>query len=259
MTVQELCAKTGIAPQALKYVDKVYAPQSLLRELTNIESASAAYEKLKELCGDDGLKMLAVQLDAAMLTYEKYRTRGIDDGIFTDTFSCFAGFVNEHMNSYGFYDFDRGWWTYKQLAFTIFRIGELEYEYRDGEKTVHLHIPSDADISIEKCKSSLDEFMRFTSKFFPDKNYPIVCDSWLLSPALDELLSPQSKILAFKRCFEITDWDKSSTAAIHWVYGKQFADYNELPENTSLQRNMKAYLLKDGAVGSASGRLTDFI
>ena len=249
-------------PQAMmKFVGKRLAPARVLRTLTNIDSARDGYDRLKTILGDDpdGLKMLACMLSAATVTYAKYRALGISDRVFKDTLSCFTRFAEEHINSYGRYGFDRGWWTYRQLSLVLFKIGELEYEYRDDERTVHLHIPTGADISIIKCKNSLNEFTEFTAKYFPDKNYPIICESWLLSPALCELLPQNSKIIKFQSCFEITDRDKTGKEFLQWVYGRTDIDYIDLPEKTSLQRSMKAFLLNGGEVGSARGRLTDFI
>ncbi|MCH5155781.1 MAG: DUF5596 domain-containing protein [Clostridiales bacterium] len=260
MTAKKICKKINAPHELLQYVGNELAPVSVLQALTDIDTAPEGYAKLKGILGDDkdGLKMFSCMMDAATLTYEKYRGLGIDEKIFTDTMSCFTRFAGEHLASYGKYGFDRGWWTYRQLSCVLFKIGELEYEYRDDEKTVHLHIPTGADIRIPQCKNSIDDFKQFTAGYFPTKNYPIVCRSWLLSPALKELLPQHSKIIEFQRCFEITDWDKTQNDFLQWVFGKSYMDFSELPENTSLQKNMKKYLLNGGVVGSALGRLIDF-
>ena len=45
---------------------------------------------------------------------------------------------------------------------------------------------------------------------------------------------------------------------MQWVYRKTDIKYEELPEETSLQRNMKLYLLEGGKVGGAKGKLIKF-
>ena len=261
MTAIEICKKINAPIEMQKYVGQNLAPARVLKALTDISTAQDAYAELKNLLGDDpdGLKMFACMADAATLTHDKYRKLGIDEKIFTDTMACFTRFANEQLASSGRIGFDRGWWAYRQLSCVLFRIGELEYEYRDDEKTVHLHIPTCADISIDQCKKSLNGFKQFTEKFFPDKNYPIICRSWLLSPALRELLPESSKIIKFRQCFEITDWNKTENEFLQWVYGRKDIVYSDLPENTSLQRNMKKYLTDGGKIGSAVGLLLDFV
>lgn len=261
MNVIDICKKINAPKEMLQYISEKLVPLEVLQSLTDISTASSGYKQLNELLGNDnnGLKMYACMLNAATTTYEKYLHYGINENVFIDTMYCFTRFAKEHYASYGIYGFDRGWWTYRQLSCVLFKIGELEYEYRDDEKTIHLHIPSSANISTENCKMSLNEFNIFTSKYFPEKRYPIVCRSWLLSPALDKLLSPQSNILKFKKCFDITSWDRTETEFMQWVYGKIDIEYDKLPEKTSLQRNMKKYLVNGGVVGSAFGRLVDFV
>lgn len=260
MTVNEICKKIKAPKEMHKYIGQWLVPKSVLRKLTDISTAADGYAEIKNLLGNDpnGLKMFACMMEAATITYEKYRELGIDEKIFSDTISCFTRFTAEHLASYGKIGFDRGFWTYHQLSCVLFRIGELEYEYRDDERTVHLHIPSGSDISMSKCKSSLKNFKEFTTKYFQNKNYPIVCGSWLVSPALKELLPEDSKIIKFQQCFEIIKWDKAEIEFLQWVYGRKDMAYSDLPETTSLQRKMKAHLINGGAIGSAKGRLIDF-
>lgn len=261
MYVIDICEKIDVPQEMLQFISEKLVPLKALRSLTNISTAYDGYQRLKVLLGDDenGLKMFACMLNAATITYEKYRRHGINEEIFIDTMHCFTRFAKEHCASYGVYGFDRGWWTYRQLSCVLFKIGELEYEYRDDEKTTHLHIPSGSNISIANCKKSLNEFNAFTSNYFPEKKYPIVCSSWLLSPALDELLSPQSNIIKFKNCFDMVSWNKTEREFMQWVYGKTDIEYDKLPEKTILQRNMKKHLINGGVVGSAYGRLIDFV
>ena len=261
MNVLELCKKINAPQEMLMFVSENLASWEVLQSLTDINTAANAYNTLNDSLENDvnGLKMFACMLNAATITYEKYCNHHIAENIFIDTMSCFVRFTQEHLASYGVYGFDRGWWTYRQLSCVLFRIDELEYEYCDSEKTIHLHIPSNADITIKKCKQSLNAFRAFTAKYFPEKNYPIICQSWLLSPAIDKLLSPQSKIIKFKNCFHITNWEPNDEEFLQWVYGKPDIEYAKLPEKTKLQRNMKNYLLSGKYVGSALGQLIDFI
>lgn len=237
------------------------AVRDVLPGLTAIETAPAAYEALKAQCPaeNSGLDMLAYMLLAALMTREKYRQAGIDNAIFLDTMRCFSRFVAEHKASFGTYGFDRGCWAYRQLAMTLFRIGELEYEYRAATQTIHLHIPTGARITLVDCQESLQRMQTFVRQHKAyDTPFPYQLHSWLLSPVLPHLLEPDSRILRFQRCFTITDWEPQNREFLQWVYGRTDIAYPDLPETTHLQRTMKQHLLRGGTIGSARGTLNGF-
>lgn len=259
MHLEELCERIGIPREVTEEVLTVTdVDASVCRGLVCADTAQDAYRRLRER-HPSGIVILAHSLRAALLSYDAYRARGIGDDVFFDTMRCFSRFLGETHRNRGVWDFDRGWWTYRQLSLTLFRLGELEYEYVDGDKTVSVHIPSDADISPAQCRSSSERYQAFTRRYFPEKSaYIPVCTSWLLSPALGELLPPSSRIRSFAACFRITSWDPTATDYLTWVFGRQTDDYAALPESTSLQRSVKRLLLDGGAVGTAHGILIGF-
>ncbi|RSX57476.1 acyltransferase domain-containing protein [Bifidobacterium samirii] len=218
----------------------------------------------------DGLHMLYWMLAAAAVhTAADYRRRGIPAAVFDATMGCFPRFVGEHRVSYGHYGFDRDFWTYRQLSSMLFRIGELEYELvADAADTgspfacvgsprvIAMHIPSDARLTPDACDESLDLARTFLTRFFPDWiGLPFVCESWLLSPALERLLPADSRILAFQRRFDILTTDDDAPDWREWVYRRSDAPIADLPEGTSLQRAMKRHLMAGGKVGTGTGTL----
>lgn len=225
-------------------------------------------EVKEQLSGDEnGLKMLACMLAAAVRSHGIYQEKGINDRIYYDTFGCFSRFVGEHKVSYGEYGFDREWWTCREIAMEEFRIGELEYEMvdREGEKEIWIHIPSDASLTRDKCRESYHAAAVFFETYYPEFTYEAMkCDSWLMAPGLKEVLPEHSNILAFQKDFVIDSTDPESQDVLGWVFKLPGGDIKEpvsreilaaLPEDTSLQRNMKKYLLEGGKIGVAVGRL----
>ena len=206
-----------------------------------------AYTELKERLTEDkdGFQMLRIMLCAALVTEGLYQTKGISEEIFIATMKCFTRFVCEHKESYGTYGFDRGFWTGRQLSLTLFRLGELEFETNGG-----VHIPSDADLSDDKVDASFSA----ARAFFPE-GLEFACDSWMLSPALEKLLKPDSRILKFQRRFEIEHWNQDDEGYKLWVFKNPTLEPKDFPENTSLQRAMKAYVLGGGKIGEAFGKL----
>lgn len=226
--------------------------------LTEVDKWVEARLKLKELLVPDekGFKMLLCMLQAAAYSYEKYESLGISEKIFIDTMKCFTRFVAEHKVSFGYYGFDRDFWTGRQLSLLLFRVGELEVEKRicQGEKTVAVHIPSDAKMTRENCITSFKQAKELFEKC--DKEYvdvPYTCHSWLLSPVLKELLPENSRIIQFQNMFEIVKVEPENTDYMEWVFKSKDIPLAQLPEDTSLQRAMKKHLLNGGWIGAGEG------
>ena len=142
----------------------------------------------------------------------------------------------------------------------LFRIGELEYEMTNwkSEPVISIHIPSDSDILHEKCVESIKQAKDFFIKYFPDySNCKYICDSWLLSPTLKELLPGTSRIIGFQNMFDIVESKPDSESFIEWVYRinafefvpkendagevemvyqKTDINFDEWPEDTSCRR-----------------------
>lgn len=80
---------------------------------------------------------------------------------------------------------------------------------------------------------SIRDFYVFRKEYFEDwDNVPLSCDSWLLSPALEELLDNDSNILNFQKLFKLESVDYDNVWYMGWVFpGYDSADEN-LPECT---------------------------
>lgn len=266
--LKTLCGKIAMPEEV---TEKVIAATenmdfSLLKKsVEKFRSRESRMDGIKELrtkLGEDplGFKMLAYMLTAAGFTYDQYTEKQIDEKIFFDTFACFSRFVKEHRVSYGCYGFDREWWTPRQVAMQLFRIGELEYEMieKDGKNQISIHIPSDAKLTRENCWTSLQNAFAFFRKYYPEYyNVNYICNSWLLSPNLKQVLDEHSNILMFQSAFQVTKFNPDDVEFMGWVFKNPAIPVEELPEKTSLQRNLKAYLKSGGKIGCAFGILKD--
>ena len=214
-------------------------------------------EKLREAIGEDedGIKILWEMLNLACDSYIEYEKRNIPMEIYKDTMKFCTRFLEEHYRVYGEYKFVWAWWFPRQLSLQEFRIGSLEYEFvSNDEKIISLHIPSDANLQKEAVAESIHDFFEFRKMFFPDwVDAKIYCESWMLSPALKELMDENSNILQFQNLFIEEKTDYNSMAVLDWVFPGYHAVSEELPENTSLQRKMKRHLLEGGKIGWTTG------
>lgn len=261
MDASVLCEIIGIPPRIVRKMEEkatvVRQQQTYIRQLTQSGRAEQAHGALAQALGEDDMAMLACQMEAAALYYDRYRALGVNPKILTDTLKCFSRFLAETLVMSGKDRFDRDWWTWRQVSGQLFRIGELEYEMLAEPKVISIHIPSDAAFTPGNVDASLAAAKAFFGEFFPEYaevNY--VCDSWLLSPKLKELLPETSNILSFQRRFSITHVNTENRDFIGWLFRAEPGTPAEaLPEETSLQRKTKQLLLAGGNIGEAAGIL----
>lgn len=212
------------------------------------------YYALQDREGADAI--LCAALCAALDTWQVYQDKGMDEGIFWDTMGMFRRFMGETQVRFGKRFFDRGWWTWRILEPRLFRLGSLEYELldRQGEKSISLHIPSDADMTPEAVDASFSQAESFFHCHYPQwDNAPWRCHSWLLSPRLLPFLKEGSHIRAFQSRF-VPDGTDDEESCLQWLFAaKPDAPLESLREDTSLQRSVKQHLLSGGVIGQGYG------
>lgn len=265
MELQELYYLIDLPPGIIKRLGRIREEinltetDSYLEQLLDGKTAAQAYRSLKTLFSEDtdNFKMLYCQLECARRVFTRYQDKHIPQMIYTDTMKCFTRFLAECEKKNGRMFFDRGWWTYRQISMCLFRIGELEYEFRErgGENVIDIHIPSDADLSEKAVEHSLMQAALFFKTYYNSYRYDkYTCDSWLISPALKPLLSEKSNILSFQKRFQIMQENPDDKEYIEWLFQVPIdTDYQKLPAATSLQKKVKELLLHGGTVGSAYG------
>ena len=217
---------------------------------------------------DGGMAQLAAVLAAACKTRLAYRRAGVSDEIFLATMGCVSRFLEETKRLTGRWAFDRGFWTWRQTGCLLFRLGALEFEYAAGEgplpgQALHVHIPSDAALT----RAALDDSYARARAFFAGagaafcKSGPpraVLCGSWLLAPALDGLLPEGSGIRRFAGDYERVRVQEENTEFYRWLFQRlEPVPPEDLPEDTSLQRAVKAHLAAGGRIGMAWGVLRE--
>lgn len=263
--MKQLCEAIHMPEEATRAIleaDRTIAPDLDLTALTREESWAEGRKSVKEHLGEDpdGFRELACMLRCALSARETFGDLGFREEVYYDTMACFTRFVTEHMESYGRYGFDRGFWTVRQVSCKLFRIGALEYELisQEGKPVISLHIPSDADLSREALRSSYLTARESLDRAFPEyRSAPMYCHSWLLSPTLAELLPEDSRILGFQRSFRVTPMERYNEEYLKWVFKNPDLPMERWPEHTSLQRKLKAFLRSGGRLADARGYLTE--
>lgn len=265
MTFSELCNLIEFPQDVVKRLSDIddglsdAERNSYVMRLTDVSEYDEAWRQLKQRLRDDscGLKMLCVMLNAACVSYKNYRQLNIPDNVFVATMKCFSRFASEYMRQYGCFGFDREFWVGRQLSLTLFRLGELEYELtnHNNVKEVALHIPSAADISADKVDESLNLARKFCQEYFPAyANVPYVITSWVLCPAISQILPPCSNLVKFRERFDIVAFAADEGYKL-WVFGSENLKTQDFPQNTTLQRGLTAYIRDGGKMGEWTGVL----
>lgn len=134
---------------------------------------------------------------------------------------------------------------------------EWDMVFGKGDKGVSLHIPGGVDVSRESVKATVREGMARVKRSFGEKIKFAFCRSWLLSPNISECLSQTSKIIEFENCFERYPIRSSGNELMFFLFGGAYENYEDLPERTSLQRNIKRKYLDGGYIHAGAGIITD--
>ena len=273
MTIKELLEKIDFPKEASAGVIDYLAEKDkgeydeILSRLVEISTFEAAWEELKTALGNDEhqRRALALELKAALTTYEKYLSEGIPERVFVDTLKAYTRYAKSYEKTYGEWGFEHASWLPRHLSMRIFRLGTLEYEYKEflGDNSIVIHIPPDAVLDSDLLDDSFLQAKEFAKKFRPEfVGKRIIGNTWLTSPVLEELLPEGSKILTFKRKFDIIEHKAGESYISSFVFERpgfnpDTDDIDSLPERTSLQRSIKALYKRGGRVGFGVGILKD--
>lgn len=214
-------------------------------------------------CSD--LTRLAVVLAMLPDTHEKYRQLGIEDTVFADTMSD-IGIWCANCGGGGLHNVH---WIKNHLDARLFRLGRLQFQlYRlppvaayprtapltVGAPVVYIHIPQGAPLETEACRLSIARARAFFDQVFPDYAYTcFFSESWLLFSGNKNFMRPGCNILQFAALFHPVCDLPFPAQTMERVFGAKCRRTEDYPEETDLQRRLKAYLLAGGQPGMGVG------
>ena len=150
-------------------------------------------------------------------------------------------------------------WAVHFIRMRIIEVGILQYEYTetdDGDCIVKIHIPGDNRLDIASVERSLTESKPQLKKVFGVHEFKYLCNSWLLSNGVYEILDKSSNIAKFHDLFQVRDGKDCVHHILNFVFQLDACgNYSALPEKTSLQRKLKAQLLQGKSFYSGIGTL----
>jgi len=138
----------------------------------------------------------------------------------------------------------------------VFPKTDWELVLAPGDDCLGVHIPRKTDFSPEKVEQAYREAREIAKRCYPEYSFKaFTCTSWLIDPALNEILGEKSKISQFSSRFSRFPAKSGGKEIFSYVYRIQYGDLplEQLPEDTSLQRALKRRYLNGEYIHGFSG------
>ena len=128
------------------------------------------------------------------------------------------------------------------------------HKVKVGDPVINLHIPSSGSLLYEDALDSYMQAARFCGKYFAGDVIPFQCETWLLYPRVNQLL-PDGNMRRFTADFDVRMAGIDPRQDDRWrvFHVPNSTPITEYEENTSLQRNLKAWLMEGNNMGIGVG------
>lgn len=149
-------------------------------------------------------------------------------------------------------------WGLYFINIRLIEVGRLQYEYcnKDNKKCIKIHIPPGSKLLLNEVINSLEKSKFEIKRYFYLENIEYYCESWLLSKEIKSLLNSNSNIYNFQKLFDIKDGENAIKDILNFVYGLQEVNnFEELKEDTKLQKKIKKLLLNKTEIHKGIGKL----
>ena len=244
--------------------DKV---RQLINEAICHKEAQEWAEKVINGCKENPEDSMLQILTLAYMTdyaFKKNAERGIPEEITVKTLKDVNVWFDNYESQFKKTGLKEFCWLRYHYTADLFHIGRLQFRLEkslegipSGEYAIETHIPQGQPLRYDECLESFKEATAFFDKYFPEiKADYFMCDSWLLSPELQNILNPETNIAKFNSLWTVIPFVKDNSAqAIERVFGFGFkrAELENAPEETSLQRAVKAHLISGKELDLAAG------
>jgi len=123
-----------------------------------------------------------------------------------------------------------------------------------GQFVLSAHLPKGMDISKENVDEAFNTVKDIANRWYPDFEITaLYCGSWLLDPALADIVGAESKIVAYGARFARYPLLSAGREVFNFVFPPNVTDLSALPENTRLERGLKELYLNGGYIHAFGG------
>ncbi len=241
--------------------------KEILKNYDRIEEAKEVAKQVKigeKVKVENGIFPICVLAFLAPYALEKNEKLGVSKEITVKTLKDVNVWIDNYFtknNELGLGEFN---WLIYHYTGDLFHLGRLQFRIAKSlegipecEYAIETHIPQGDALTEEKCLEAFSLAKDFFNKYFPETQVKyFMCDSWLLNTNLEKILKPESNVVKFMKLWTPVPFvSDNSSQAIERVFGFGFKRENlkDAPENTSLQKALKEFLLKGGTMDITLG------
>ena len=198
----------------------------------------------------------------------RYQDQGISPDIYRSSMLALKWKMQKTCRIYGIPGTGWAMWFRPFFQLRRFGIGRLEFELspseadyqkgnnrvRRGDTVINVHIPASGPLNYDAVLESYRRAADFFRASFPNGVVTFQCHSWLLYPPVLEMV-PQGNLWTFSRDYEIVDVQDVSPEDDRWrvFHVPNTVPVEAYPEDTTLQRRLKAWLLEGHTMGAGLG------
>ena len=201
----------------------------------------------------------------------RYRRAGLPEELFLEAMKDLAYKVAECKELKGIDGTFVATWNHRWFDISRFALGRFQYEdgvlpedykgkngvaYPKGTRCINIHIPSSgASMNEEARLASYKKAYAFYQDKLIDGVLVLHCHCWMLNPDNEEMLPEHSNILGFYRDFDVyARIEKENFNDGERIFGtKWYGKVENLPEDSSLQRAYKKWLMDGKKLGVGCG------
>lgn len=256
--------------------NKIKEPE-FFEQIKLYEEGNIDYTKalgvMNDVAEKSGVHQFTVKLLFFILLSEHleklYKIKGLSDEIYYNNMCDLKYKLLECYSLHGIWGTMSASWFPRFFDITRFALGRLQFEVMDSwfdyddedmhiranDQIINVHIPSSGKLTQEQCMDAYKQAYEFYKDYHKDGVLYMYCHSWLLEPALEEILDENSNIIKFKRNFKVFRTDKRDVFPDAWrvFMKKEDVPIEEYPEDNSMQKKIKEYLLKGNTIGYGLG------
>lgn len=172
-----------------------------------------------------------------------------EDGFYADTppkkTAAFTASLAERADAYIAYPVTAGGRAESEAK--VYLKSEYRKIIEKGDTLLSVHIPVEGEFTRETCAESYRRAKEVFKRFFPSLDVKgFVCYSWMMSPELSLYMKPTSRVLGFASQYLRFPIHTEGEDVLNFVFYLKFKTYEDLLEETSLQRGLKKLYLGGG-------------
>lgn len=127
---------------------------------------------------------------------------------------------------------------------------------KPGDRIISVHIPSGGRLDFEENTTDLKRAGEIVTKCFGEFKL-FYCSSWLLDPSIGKIIGKQTNITRFANRFTRFPIQNNGTSVFTYLYHTTDTEnFDGLPENTTMQKEIKKHLQSGGHILDYQGVFT---